>query len=489
MDTWSKLTPYARDTQVIHNGVVYKATANTMSVPGESKSWEPIGNHIGEITQDVKESSDTFDKNKVYSKGDSVVYNNVVYKALKNTTGTIPSESDVWDNIESVPVTPEEVNLEIPHYSPVQTYSRGEVVSHLGRVYKSLKNTLSGAINDGSIWHPISDLPPEQKDKPVEETLKKTKDVSVIVVNQNIKGVKGDQGDRGDKGDTGEQGLEGLQGPEGSRGPKGDTGPKGEKGDRGLPGEVKDRFVLGGSGYRNKIISQGSGLSLIKSENKHSTGLKSLTAGSNTTITDDGLGNITIASSGGGGGSGDVVGPPNATDSAVALFDGTTGKLLKNSLVTINGFGDIYSPDDINIDGNLTAHRVDATIFGTINSNTVTIGDSGLSLLSQDGINYIGFTIPSGMSASRTLTLSLNNANRSLTIAGDATISGTNTGDQLVFKTISVSGQSDVVADTTTDTLTLVGGSNVIITTNATTDTITIAASGTTFQSNFQMIG
>lgn len=56
--------------------------------------------------------------------------------------------------------------------------------------------------------------------------------------------------------------------------------------------------------------------------------------------------------------------------------------------------------------------------------------------------------------------------------------SGTNTGDQNLFQTIAVSGQSDVVADGPTDTLTLVAGSNVTITTNAGTDTITIAASG-----------
>lgn len=36
-------------------------------------------------------------------------------------------------------------------------------------------------------------------------------------------------------------------------------------------------------------------------------------------------------SGGGGGGSGDVVGPSSASDSAFALFDGTTGKLLKDS--------------------------------------------------------------------------------------------------------------------------------------------------------------
>lgn len=47
------------------------------------------------------------------------------------------------------------------------------------------------------------------------------------------------------------------------------------------------------------------------------------------------------------------------------------------------------------------------------------------------------------------------------------------------FGTIAVSGQSDVVADSTTDTLTLVAGTNVTITTDASADSITItAASG-----------
>lgn len=47
---------------------------------------------------------------------------------------------------------------------------------------------------------------------------------------------------------------------------------------------------------------------------------------------------------------------------------------------------------------------------------------------------------------------------------------------QLAFKTIQVSGQSDVVADAADDILTLVAGSNVTITTSG--DTITIASSG-----------
>jgi hypothetical protein len=59
-----------------------------------------------------------------------------------------------------------------------------------------------------------------------------------------------------------------------------------------------------------------------------------------------------------------------------------------------------------------------------------------------------------------------------------AGISGTNTGDQNIFKNIAVAGQDTVVADTTTDTLTLVAGTNITLTTDAATDTITITASG-----------
>lgn len=42
------------------------------------------------------------------------------------------------------------------------------------------------------------------------------------------------------------------------------------------------------------------------------------------------------AGGGGGGGSGDVVGPASSTDNRVALFDGTSGKLLKQAGKTFN---------------------------------------------------------------------------------------------------------------------------------------------------------
>ena len=64
--------------------------------------------------------------------------------------------------------------------------------------------------------------------------------------------------------------------------------------------------------------------------------------------------------------------------------------------------------------------------------------------------------------------------------AGTATVTNSDPGSsQAIFKNIAVSGQSTVVADTNNDTLTLVAGSGVTLTTDAGTDTITITASQT----------
>lgn len=63
---------------------------------------------------------------------------------------------------------------------------------------------------------------------------------------------------------------------------------------------------------------------------------------------------------------------------------------------------------------------------------------------------------------------------------GDVTVTNSDRGSsQNIFKTIAVSGESNIVADSNNDTLTLAEGSNVTITTDATTDTVTIAATDT----------
>ena len=66
---------------------------------------------------------------------------------------------------------------------------------------------------------------------------------------------------------------------------------------------------------------------------------------------------------------------------------------------------------------------------------------------------------------------------------GAGTLAFTNTdkgSSQNIFKTIAVTGQTSVAADTNTDTLTLAGSTGLTITTDDTTDTITFSNSGVT---------
>ena len=60
-----------------------------------------------------------------------------------------------------------------------------------------------------------------------------------------------------------------------------------------------------------------------------------------------------------------------------------------------------------------------------------------------------------------------------------ATVSGSGDANQNAFSNIAVSGQDTVAADSTTDTVTLVGGTNVTITTNASSDEVTITSTDT----------
>lgn len=108
--------------------------------------------------------------------------------------------------------------------------------------------------------------------------------------------------------------------------------------------------------------------------------------------------------------------------------------------------------------------------------STLTFTNAGLKILDTNASHSLIISPGSNITANRTLTITTGDSNRTLTFTADASIGGTNTGDQNLFSTIAVSGQSNVVADSTSDTLTLVAGTNITITTDASTDTITITA-------------
>lgn len=165
-----------------------------------------------------------------------------------------------------------------------------------------------------------------------------------------------------------------------------------------------------------------------------------------------------------------------------------------DSAVTIQLTGDVTGSATF-VNGGDTA-TISATIAAdSVALGTDTTGDYVATLAAGTGISVTG-----AGTEGRAATVALNhlgiesltdpNADRILfwddsagaaewlTVGDGLTLSGTTlTNAQQAFKTISVSGQSDVVADQVNDTLTIAAGSNITITTNAATDTITIASS------------
>jgi hypothetical protein len=84
------------------------------------------------------------------------------------------------------------------------------------------------------------------------------------------------------------------------------------------------------------------------------------------------------------GGSGDVVGPASATDRAIALFNSTTGKLIQNSLVTIdiNGSPNIPTGQTYKINGSAHTHSASDVGLGNV-TNNAQIKDPGSSVDEQ----------------------------------------------------------------------------------------------------------
>lgn len=83
---------------------------------------------------------------------------------------------------------------------------------------------------------------------------------------------------------------------------------------------------------------------------------------------DHGTGLISLEAS--GGGSGDVVGPASATDNAIARFDTTTGKLIQNSVVTIDDTGNMAGVVLDDFDNTIHADGIHTRV---INNSGVTI--------------------------------------------------------------------------------------------------------------------
>ena len=156
----------------------------------------------------------------------------------------------------------------------------------------------------------------------------------------------------------------------------------------------------------------------------------------------------------------DIVGAMVSSNSESGIsvtYDDTNGKL--DFSVTSQTDENFTTALKTKLDGIAAGAEVNQNAFSTI------------AVSGQTSVNADSNTDTLNLAAGTGITLTTDAGSDTVTITSTATGSVTE-----AFKTISVSGQSDVVADGATDTLTLAAGSNITLTTDAATDTITIAS-------------
>jgi hypothetical protein len=203
---------------------------------------------------------------------------------------------------------------------------------------------------------------------------------------------------------------------------------------------------------------------------------------------------------------------PNSGNFEGRIYFNTTVKTLRvyaNS--TWNPIGDITNVQGttneitVSVDANGVATvGLPDTIYAELNGNASTATKWATGRKITLGGDLTGeVTIDGSQDVTLTATVAANNIELGTDTTGDyvATIGGTDgvsvTGagtegravtiantdkgsSQNIFKTVAVAGQSDIVADTNNDTLTVASGTGISLTTNATTDTLTIGNSGVT---------
>lgn len=112
-------------------------------------------------------------------------------------------------------------------------------------------------------------------------------------------------------------------------------------------------------------------------------------------------------------------------------------------------------------------------------SGSVTIPNSFgiITVAGQDNVSAATTTDSLSLVAGSNTTITTDAGSKQITIssAGGGG-GGSGEANQNAFSTVAVAGQSNIEADTTTDTLTLVAGSGITLTTNSVSDTLTITS-------------
>ena len=226
-----------------------------------------------------------------------------------------------------------------------------------------------------------------------------------LVANKGTTGPTGAQGTAGPTGPTGTQGEPGTVGPTGPTGQQGAAstvpGPTGPTGSIGLTGPTgANSTVPGPTGPTGSAGLTGpTGPTGADSTVAGPTGPTGNAGSAGPTGPTGSIGPTGPA----GSGSGDVVGPSVSNDNALVRFDGTTGKLIQNSIMTLGDDGELVNAAYLTFQtspgvtptavGSVSWNSGDGTLDAILSANvTLQIGQENVAL----SYNGSGATISNG---------------------------------------------------------------------------------------------
>lgn len=194
-------------------------------------------------------------------------------------------------------------------------------------------------------------MPKKEIEAELNAIKKKISEVEAAVPLKGNPGEKGEKGDKGDKGDKGEPGLPGKDGYQGSDGKDGKDGINGVDGKDGVSiTDVKIDF----DGHLVVYLSDGNeidaGVVGSPFDNVQNIIANYLSS------SDSGTGDVSSSST-------------TSIDNALARFDGTTGKVIQNSVATLDDSG--------NLAGVTTITNINYVDFNTGYATTLTEGQLG----------------------------------------------------------------------------------------------------------------
>lgn len=193
-------------------------------------------------------------------------------------------------------------------------------------------------------------------------------------------------------------------------------------------------------------------------------------------VPDDGLGVGT-------GGGGSIPTPGSGTDLSTidrTLTPAVTG--IYDIGISLKRFRDLYLSNTINLDGAVISKNpnggIELPVGSTVDGNGL-VSFGTISVAGEPDVESIALNDSLTLIAGSGMSISSDPSNRTITLSSSGGGGGGVSTSANAFGVISVSGQSTIRADSSADTLTFVAGAGIAITTNATSDRITITNTGT----------